>query len=326
MSTGSSKKMFVISSLDGGGAERVVCSMASYWADKGEDIVVATLAGKDSPISFPLSKAVTLRPLGVLGKSKNAVWDNMARLKKLRDVFEEEQPDVVLSFMENVNVLSIISSVGLSIPVIISDRIDPKSYGYGRIWRFLRNITYPFSSFLVVQTKAVLQRYPRFVSRNAVVVPNFVAPQPECGEDRGGSALICAMGRLSEQKGFDVLIRAFARLSVNFPDWSLEIWGEGEERRNLEKLIVELDISEKVQLPGFSQSPYNVMKRSDLFVLSSRYEGFPNVLMEAMACGLPVISTRCPFGPEEIVRDGENGILVPVDDVDALASALVALM
>ena len=141
-----------------------------------------------------------------------------------------------------------------------------------------------------------------------------------------GQRRIVAAGRLSPEKGFDLLIEAFAKVAGRHPDWSVRILGEGPGRTDLIEQIERHGLERRVDLPGWVEDPWAEMLAADLFVLPSRYEGFPNALLEAMACGLPAVSFRCQSGPAEIVRDGEDGLLVPAADVEALAAAMDSLM
>ena len=141
----------------------------------------------------------------------------------------------------------------------------------------------------------------------------------------GGPGLI-AVGRLEDQKGFDLLLRAYSKIVDQFPDWSLTIRGDGQKRGDIERLRDELDLQDKVRLPGITDIPGAWVDEGEIFVLSSRYESFGNVLTEAMVAGLPIVSFDCPFGPGEIITDGIDGILVPPEDPDALAEAMVTVM
>jgi len=161
------------------------------------------------------------------------------------------------------------------------------------------------------------------------VIPNPVAPSPSHGQDENAhlsAKSIVAVGRLHQQKGFDVLIEAFSKCVRKHPGWRLVIFGEGPEREMLESLVSRLGLEGKVSLPGRVRNPERVIGAAEIFVLSSRYEGFPNALLEAMTCGLPVIATDCHSGPAEIIRDGEDGLLVPVEDSGTISGVLIRLM
>jgi glycosyltransferase involved in cell wall biosynthesis len=172
---------------------------------------------------------------------------------------------------------------------------------------------------------ALMRGRPIYVIPNAVEAPpnnSSFSARSETSSDPTQPHWIVAMGRLVRQKGFDLLIEAFSRIADRHPQWSVKILGEGPARASLKKLIVEKGLDGRVLLAGWEPDPVFVLKQSDLFVLSSRFEGFPNALLEAMACGLPSISFDCPSGPAEIIRDTIDGLLVPAEDVGTLASTI----
>jgi glycosyltransferase involved in cell wall biosynthesis len=160
-----------------------------------------------------------------------------------------------------------------------------------------------------------------FTIHNAVDVSAVRARAQEPAGNLPAHPFIAAAGRLVPQKGFDLLIRAFAARLASRPI-SLVIAGEGPERSALEALALSLNLQGRVQLPGFLANPWSYFARAAAFVCSSRWEGFGNVIIEAMACGVPVVSTDCDYGPREIIRHNESGLLVPVENVDALAEAI----
>jgi glycosyltransferase involved in cell wall biosynthesis len=200
-------------------------------------------------------------------------------------------------------------------------------------WSTLRRWTYPAASAIVVQTEKVREKVRAFSGAAPVhVIPNGVSPP---GPDAAARAVlvkdpvkrhIAAMGRLDPQKGFDLLIEAFSKVAPQFPLWSVRILGEGPERARLEKLIADNKLAGRMTLCGWTAQPESALMGSDVFVLSSRYEGFPNALLEAMACGLPAIAFDCDAGPAEILRHETDGLLVRAGNVEALSAAMSRLM
>lgn len=321
----------IIFSLRGGGAERVMTLMANHWAAKGWRVTLLTYDdGSENP-AYRLDTAVIRRPLGIEGKSPGlarALGANLRRIVVIRRAIRESDPEIVISFLDRVNVRTIVACCGLSAPVIVSERVDPAHHGVGPLWRILRRVSYRHASCVVAQTDRALNYFPRAIQRKGHVIPNAVSRVVRDHWVKAGkrAPVVVAMGRLAYQKGFDQLLRAFSRIAAKHPRWSLVIWGEGSARGELEALRDQLGLQERALLPGWTAEPFHEMRRGGLFVLSSRYEGFAMVLLEAMACGLPVVSFDCPSGAREIVRHGVDGVLVPPGDVCALAAAMDRLL
>ena len=320
----------VNSSLRGGGAERVMSIMANHWADRGWKITLLTYDdGAEAP-AYDLSMTVDHRHLGIESTSSGiveAIRNNLKRLPVLRRAIRESAPDAVVSFLDRVNVRTILATVGLGIPVVVSERIDPSQHHIGAAWRALRQWSYRYATSVVTLTPDALRYFPAVIRRRGTVIPNPVSLRPDSRLARadGRRKVVAAMGRLVYQKGFDRLLAAFAMVAPNHPGWSLTIWGEGEDRQELETQRDLLGLNERVSLLGWTPDPFEELQAAGLFVMSSRYEGFPNALCEAMACGAPVVSFDCP-GPRHIVRDGVDGVLVPEGNVERLAAAMDRLM
>ena len=323
----------VISSLGAGGAERVMSTMANYWAEHGHDVTLITLVSVHEDF-YVLDHRVHRIGLGfrVISAPHFAAGlrNNFRRVRRLRQEIRGSRPDVVLSFINRMNVLTLAASLGLRIPVIAAEHTEPREYPIGSRWLWLQYLLYPRAAAVVVLTHSARNWHERFVRSNVIhVIPNPVSisamKHNGASVQKGPGGRIAAMGRLSEEKRFDLLLQAFARCARKYPDWSLTILGEGDERNRLETLTRELGIKDQVSLPGRVHDPATVLRKADLFVLASRFEAFPMALLEAMACGLAVISTNCS-GPREIIRDGVNGLLVPSDDVEGLATAMERLM
>jgi glycosyltransferase involved in cell wall biosynthesis len=178
---------------------------------------------------------------------------------------------------------------------------------------------------VVTPSRGVLAAFPEAIRARGRVIPNPVDLKAPQGR-RPNTRRLVAVGRLVHQKGFDLLLRAFAQIAPEHPDWSLTIWGEGDLRAPLEALCAQLGVEGQVQLPGLTDQPGQWVADAEVFVLSSRYESFGNVITEAMVAGLPVVAYDCPWGPGDILRDGDDGLLVPPEDVDALAATMRRLI
>lgn len=327
----------VVSSLASGGAERVMAILANHWAKDGHDITIVTFASATED-RYSLSPAVTRIALNLMLQSRTparALRNNWRRVRQLRRAIQTSRPHAVISFLSTTNVLTLAATRNLGLPVVVAERIDPREEPLAAPWAGMRRLLYPRANALVVQTPDVADWAVRLVAADKVhVIPNPILPVTCSSEDdpaapewlTGLGCTVLAMGRLTRQKGFDLLLQAFAKCLPRHPEWSLVILGEGEERHSLETLARDLGISDHVVLPGHVSEPARVLRHADLFVLASRYEGFPNALLEAMVWGVPVIATDCPSGPRHIVRDGVDGLLVSREDVEALALAMQHLM
>jgi GalNAc-alpha-(1->4)-GalNAc-alpha-(1->3)-diNAcBac-PP-undecaprenol alpha-1,4-N-acetyl-D-galactosaminyltransferase len=324
----------VVPSLALGGAERVVARMANHWAARGDAVTVITLSSTASD-TYSLDPAVTRVPLDLMRESRGplrALFNNWTRVSSVKDAIRRSRPDTVISFTDRMNVVTLLACRSLGVDTVVSERIDPSQQPFGFPWSWMRRRFYSWARALVVQTDAVRrQMEPVMNGRPIYVIPNAVdAPardQPAREPRQAPDGLhLAAMGRLASQKGFDLLIEAFAQAASDQPRWSLTILGEGPERRRLEELIHARGLEPRVRLPGWVADPSAVLRGCDAFVLSSRFEGFPNALLEAMALGLPAISFDCPSGPADIIRHEVDGLLVPFGNVPALAAAIRRLL
>jgi len=321
----------IISSLTCGGAERAAVLLAEGFLRENHQVSLITLAGVETDF-YNLPDKVHRLALNITGDSPtifHALWNNISRLWIIRKAIRLVRPEVVISFLHQTNILTLLASLNTSYPVIVSEQNNP-DVATEALWKKLRRVTYPYSARVVSTSQGVDAYFDWLPKTKRAVIYNpltLINEQVEASFIEGAALdkkWIISMGRLVYQKGFDILLAAFQQIAIKHLDWQLIILGEGELRPELEALKVQL--GNQVILPGLVSNPFPILKRAQLFVLSSRFEGFGNVLIEAMACGLAVISTDCPSGPQEIIRDQIDGILVPNEDVAALAVAMDRLM
>ena len=330
------KIFFIIPTLSGGGAERVFLHILRHLnRNKFEPHLI--LFEKKGAFLFDLPSNLSVKVL----KKKTSIYGfkwlvfiNLARLLKL------EKPDVAVSFMPYTNLIVSLAKFlsGIKLSLIISERYTLSFSHEGWLDEFLRRFTirnfYPKANRIIVNSKNMgieLQQMFNIPLSKIAVINNPIDIQKVnklSNENINHSwneenfPVIIAIGRLTSQKGFSYLIKAFSIVVSDGIPCRLLILGEGVDKEKLKKLAMELRVDDKVSLLGFQKNPYKYLCRSTLFVLSSLYEGFPNVLLEALALGVPSIATRCPTGPEEIITHEVDGILTPPADEMALANAI----
>lgn len=311
--------------LRSGGAERVAALLANELAEQEIRVAVITELGPETDL-YPLVPAVERVVIGAQ-RGGNIIGKAVTLLRKaaaVRAFLKKRKPDALVSFMTRSNNIALMAHTGLGGRLVISERNDPRFRAEPAIDRLLRRLLYRRADVMVAQTATMQQVMSRrYGLRRTLCIPNpcVPAPGPPGANPRHGRRYVLAMGRLFRQKGFDVLIEAFAASRAAM-DTDLVIAGEGEELERLRSQAAAAGIGDRVFFPGHVSEPAPLMAHCALFVLSSRYEGFPNVLLEAMSLGRPVISTRLPSGAHDFIKDGFNGLLVPPEDAAALADAV----
>ena len=261
------------------------------------------------------------------------------RLSGLKKVLRNTMPNVAIGIQDANSIYLALASVGLpKVATIGTEHYHPPSYPPRRIWQLLRQWCYGWLSCVVVLTEETAQWVCAHTrARRVVCIPNALPKLLDGGASSiaiptevGGRKIMLAVGQFTNgkihQKGLDYLIPLFAKLSPNFPEWALVILGEGGERERVGDMIANCGMTNNIFLPGKTDAIRLWYQAASLFVLSSRFEGFPCILLEAMAQALPVVSFDCDTGPGDIIRNGEDGILVPADDLQAMEESLSMVM
>jgi len=330
--------MIVLHSLRAGGAERVAANLANAWADRGWHVALVTIASRKLD-AYDLHSSVKRIALDSASHSEgflSAIAANLRRVHRLRVAIRGYQPNVVVALTTTAAVLSSLATRGIGCRLVVSERVHPPSLSIPAPWFWLRRITYPWATRVVMQASEGLAWLNTHIpGAKGLVIPNPVIFPMPCGEPvvlpeqvlRPERRLLLAVGRLDNQKGFDLLVNSFASIANRYPTWDLVIVGEGPERTRLENQVREHALGERVALPGRIGNIGDWYGHAELYVMSSRFEGFPNTLLEAMAHGRAAVSYDCDTGPRDIVRHEVNGLLVrPVGDVSALSNGLDRLM
>ncbi|MBE5063456.1 glycosyltransferase [Lachnospiraceae bacterium DSM 108991] len=314
--------IFYLGSMNNGGAERVVANLCNRLCDNNRLMILTSVR---KPSVYYLDERIVIKSLDRLEElSSKIITKNIERLKRLILEVREFNADILISFLSEPCFRSLLVKRKIGIPVIICQRNDPKEEYKSFVYRSLMKWLYPKAEGAVFQTEEQKKFFPIKLQKKSIVIANPVADEYICDDYRYPlSRKIIAVGRLDAQKNFKLLIKAFQEFSKEYPDYTLQIYGEGPEREVLEKLITACDLTNRVFLCGRVKDIKKKLLEAEFFVISSDYEGMPNALIEAMALGIPVISTDCPCGgPAELISNENMGILTPVKNVKALSRAM----
>lgn len=312
--------MFVSRFLRGGGAERFVSVFASYLADCGYDIHLVLY--ERTKEDYPISEQVTIhmmpeRPDNILGK--------ICRTGDLANIIKSVKPDYVIPFLHMVLVTSFLACFINKSKYIYTVRMSPWDMGMSNGECFIHRIIVRFSSAIMLQTEEQGWFYPSDFKKKMFVVHNPVADifiDNQKGVYSKDIRKITCIGRLTRQKGFDIAIETISRVVSDWPDIKLNIYGEGQLEGDLKGLIKQKGLENSCSICGRTSDIIGVLKETDLFVLSSNCEGMPNALLEAMALGVPCISSNCRTGPKDMIDDRVNGILFETGNADLLEDAI----
>lgn len=319
--------IIAIHALKVGGMERVASELANSFAAKTDLELHIILYGIERDIFYDLNKKVIVHKPGFAFNNKHRTISTLKTLFFLRRKIAELAPDTVLSFGEYWNNFVLVATIGLRTPVFIADRSTPMK-DLGRFQNWLRKNLYNTSRGLIVQTEKAQTIYRKeFNKLNISVIGNPLSNFHLNQTDQRENSIL-AVGRLIASKHIDRLINIFGKLDA--PDWKLVIVGDNAKRQNtreeLERLVIRLKLSDRVVFTGNQKDVSSYYLKSKIFAFTSSSEGFPNVLIEAMNAGLPVVAYDCMAGPSEIISDGEDGFLIPLFDDELFEKKLEFLI
>lgn len=313
------KIAFVISTLKGGGAERVSTILANNWIRKHE--VVFFLTSRETQGRYLLDS--NIRVVNIATKKKISLIPSykIFKLSKELNIFK---PDVVVSFLKTPSYYASCAVQNTGIPFVTSERCDP-AQKTNVIYKLLTSITFDRADHIVFQGDNARNHFPALIQRKSSIIMNPCSVDRIAGLKK--TKTIIAAGRLEKQKGFDVLIQSFSKISDRFPNYCVNIYGTGSQKEKLDSIIKDANMNDKIQILPFSDSLLEKIQSSSLYVLSSRYEGMPNVLCEALLLGTPCVSTDCPIGVSKTLLDGmNNGIICKTDDIVDLSFAIAKVL
>lgn len=318
----------LIGALTKGGSERVLVNLTQYLLEKGHQVTLVTQYKKENEYPLPDGANRILSDITADEMGNNRIDNFYRRFCKLKSIWRSEKPDVILSFIGKNNIMALLTTRRFHIPVLVSVRGDPMQEYYTSWMRLMARTLFKKASRVILQTNQAMDFFPEKIKRKAVILKNpvntaFFKPYYQGEREKK----IVAVGRVDENKNHMLLIQAFANIAMQFPEYSLYIYGDGESREKLIQWVLEHELSHRIHLPGSVDHIEDMIDKASVYVLSSNTEGVPNTLIEAMLLGLPVIATDCPCGgPAELISQGINGILTPVNNLDKMTENLQKLL
>lgn len=311
--------VFFLGSMSGGGAERVISVLSREYASKGWKTDIGVL------LFYRLGYEIdeTTRFIDFTGNNESRMKRVPYWIHSIRRYVRKEDPDVIVSFAARINALVQLACWGLDKKIIVSERADPWNDGRELPVRILNNMFYPKAYKVIFQTRRTRSYFNKKIRENSTIIRNPVRVEQRAVFPHKNK--IVTVGRCSKEKNHKMLIEAFAEVAARHPKYELWIYGDGVLKEELKRQCRVLGISDKVMFPGNVADVHRQMADAEMFVLCSNHEGLSNALMEAMQMGLACISTRCG-GSDEIITDGENGLLIPVGDKERLIEAMERLI
>lgn len=309
------KICFIIPSMTGGGAERVTANLANRLDEMGHEVKIMMTASDD--VAYKLNAGISVNQIGQ--RTHGSMLGRVQRIFTLRKYFKQNRDTVYVSMPTDTNMFAILASLLLPIQLIISERNDPNQYGH----KELRDFLYRFAKKMVFQTEDAARCYSGRLQKFGKVIPNPICEENLETFSGGRSKRFVVVGRLEPQKNHKLLLEAYKEVASEYEDYDLYLYGKGSLEPELRKISGQLGIADRVHFEGFCSDVHEKILDAAAYVLSSDYEGISNSLLEAMAMGIPVISTDCPIGGSRMLIEHEkNGLLVPVGDKKALTDAM----
>ncbi|MBQ0027619.1 MAG: glycosyltransferase [Lachnospiraceae bacterium] len=327
---------FYIGSLGKGGAERVIRNLALFFYEQGYDVFMVTKLREE--VEYELRPEITriIADITDAEDTGKRLGNLLARIKKLKEIWKEIKPDIIVSFIRKNNLMAIASAMPLKIPVVVSVRSAPERELAGKGVKQLTFAMFGRAAGIVLQTTQAMEYFPKRLQKKAVILPNsinreFAEYLDNMGEVSQGNKTsdfrVITVGRIDDNKNQKMLVEAFVQVCGSDSKWTLHLYGDGESRQKVEAIAKASNVADKIVFHGVVDNIPEEMSKADIFVLPSKVEGMPNALIEAMAMGKACISTDCPCGgPADLIENEVSGILIRVDDKEGLARALAGLM